>query len=51
MLYKLEKIKGILKRGLMLNDAEVLTELGCFSKAKGAGDVTILSAIYLAYIC
>jgi len=48
MLYKLEKIKGILKRGLMLNDAEVLTELGCFSKAKGAGDVTILSAIYLA---
>ena len=48
MIRQLEFIKISLKKGLMLDDASILTELGCFSKANGAGDVAILAAIYLA---
>lgn len=48
MVRQLEYISLSLKKGLMLDDREVLAQLGCFDKAGGAGDVAILSAIYLA---
>lgn len=48
MLQQLEFIKSSLKKGLMLDDTKVLTELECFGKANGAGDVAALAAIYLA---
>lgn len=48
MMQQLEFIKDSLKKGLLLEDREVLGKLGCFGKEGGAGDVTILSAIYLA---
>ena len=32
---------------MLLDDTKVLAELGCFDKAKGAGDVAILAAIYI----
>lgn len=48
MLQRLEFIKLSLKKGLMLDDIKVLTELECFGKANGAGDVAVLAAIYLA---
>lgn len=48
MLKQLELIKDSLKKGLMLDDAKVLTQLECFSNTNGAGDVAILAAIYLA---
>ncbi|MEN6325621.1 MAG: ADP-ribosylglycohydrolase family protein [Syntrophomonas sp.] len=48
MLKQLEFIKDSLKKGLMLDDTKVLTQLECFSTANGAGDVAILAAIYLA---
>jgi hypothetical protein len=37
-----------LKKGLILDDTNVMTHLGCFSKEAGAGDVAILAAIYFA---
>lgn len=48
MLKQLEFIKDSLKKGLMLDDTKVLTQLECFSTVNGAGDVAILAAIYLA---
>ena len=49
MLQQLISIEATLKnKGLLVDDAEVLTKLHCFDKQKGAGDVTILAAIFLA---
>lgn len=48
MAKQLEFIDMSLRKGLISNDAEVLSKLGCFGKTNGAGDVTILAAIYLA---
>ena len=41
-------IRDYLKKGLLVNDRAVLTRLKCFDKESGAGDVAILSALYLA---
>lgn len=48
MIDKLKYIRDELKNGLISNDKNVLTNLDCFTKNNGAGDVTILSAIYFA---
>lgn len=48
MLRQLEFIQTSLKKGLMLDDAKVMTDLECFGSIKGAGDVAALTAIYLA---
>ncbi len=48
MIKQLNYIGDSLKKGLMLDDNEVLEQLGCFGKANGAGDVAVLAAIYLA---
>lgn len=46
MLQKLDFIKKSLKKGLITDDIKVLTELECFGKSNGAGDVAVLAAIY-----
>lgn len=46
-----EKLKYIaisLKKGLLVNDKDILHNLECFSNTNGAGDVAILSSLYLA---
>lgn len=48
MISQFKFIHTSLKRGLMLDDNTVLTQLECFGKVNGAGDVAILTAIYLA---
>lgn len=48
MIKRLEFIRASLKKGLILDDITVLTDLECFGKANGAGDVAALAAIYLA---
>ncbi|WP_314047875.1 ADP-ribosylglycohydrolase family protein [Selenomonas noxia] len=48
MIEQLYFIEKELKKGLMLNDKQVLASLGCFGKANGAGDISVLAAIYLA---
>lgn len=48
MVRQLDYIKTVLKKGLMIDDTKVLTDLGCFSNVNGAGDVAALAAIYLA---
>lgn len=48
MLDQLNYIKSSLKKGLLGNDKEVLTQLHCFDKTNGAGDVAILASLYLA---
>lgn len=48
MVRQLEFIKSSLKKGLILDDTKVLTDLECFGKANGAGDISVLAAIYLA---
>jgi len=48
MVKQLEFIRLSLKKGLILDDTKVLTDLECFGKANGAGDVAVLAAIYLA---
>lgn len=48
MMRKLRLIEEALKKGLLVNDAEILTELHCFDKDNGAGDVSVLAALYLA---
>lgn len=48
MVRQLELIRVSLKKGLILDDTKVLTDLECFGKANGAGDVAALAAIYLA---
>lgn len=48
MVKQLHYISSSLKKGLMLDDNEVLAQLECFGRANGAGDVAVLAAIYLA---
>ena len=48
MVRQFDFIKTSLKKGLMIDDYAVLTQLECFSKANGAGDVAALASIYLA---
>lgn len=48
MVLQLEFIQESLKKGLMLDDNTVLTQLECFSKTNGAGDVAAVASIYLA---
>ncbi len=48
MIIRLKYIQEALKKGLILDDKKVLTELECFTKANGAGDVAALAAIYLS---
>ncbi len=48
MLRQFEFIKSSLKKGLMLDDTKILTDLECFGNVNGAGDVAALAAIYLA---
>ena len=48
MTKQLEFISVSLKKGLILDDVKVLTDLECFGKSNGAGDVAALAAIYLA---
>jgi len=47
MVKQLEFIKTSLKKGLMLEDTSILKQLECFTNVNGAGDVAILTAIYL----
>lgn len=44
---KLLYIDKSLKKGLLVNDNTVLTELKCFDKESGAGYVAVLAALYL----
>lgn len=48
MIRQLEFISTSLKKGLMLEDAKVMDSLGGYSSVNGAGDVTVLTAIYFA---
>lgn len=48
MVDQLQYVKNALKKGLILEDSKVLAKLECLSKTNGAGDVTILGAVYLA---
>jgi|LSQX01.3.fsa_nt_gb ADP-ribosylglycohydrolase len=48
MIKQLDYIKNSLKQGILVDDKNVMTELGCFSKENGAGDVAILTAVFLA---
>lgn len=48
MVEQLQYIKSALKKGLISEDSKVLSKLGCLGKTNGAGDVTILGAVYLA---
>lgn len=44
----LERARNGIMRGVLANDRAVLSDLGCFGKAKGAGTVTTAGAVYLA---
>jgi len=48
MVNQLEFIQRSLKKGLILDDEKVLTDLECFAKTNGAGDIAVLAAIYLS---
>jgi ADP-ribosylglycohydrolase len=48
MIEKLGFITESLHKGLLVNDNTVLKHLECFDQANGAGDVAILSSLYLA---
>lgn len=48
MLKQLEFISDSLKKGLMVDDKKILTELECFGSVGGAGNVAALAALYLA---
>lgn len=48
MVDKLHYIDKSLQKGLLVNDRIVLTDLRCFEKENGAGDIAILAALYLA---
>lgn len=48
MIKHLENIYDSLKKGLIVDDEKVFRDLGCFGKENGAGDITILAALYLA---
>lgn len=47
MVDHLKYVRSSLEKGILSNDKAVLTKIGCFSNAFGAGDVAILSALYL----
>ena len=47
MVDKLTFINNSIKKGLLVNDKAVLTELKCFDKENGAGDVAVLTSLYL----
>lgn len=47
MVKQLQYIQDSLNKGLMTDDKKVLTDLECFSKSNGAGDVAALASIYL----
>ena len=48
MINQLQYVKSALNMGVILEDSSVLAKLNCFGKANGAGDITILGAVYLA---
>lgn len=48
MMNRLTFIKDSLKKGLLVNDEDVLDKIECFSRTGGAGDVAILASLYLA---
>ena len=48
MLELLEKARNGLKAGALADDREVLGDLGCFGRAKGAGTCSAAGAAYLA---
>lgn len=48
MIEQLQYIKIALKKGLISEDSKVLSKLECLGKTNGAGDVTVLGAVYLA---
>lgn len=48
MIAQLEFISDSLQKGLIIDDKKILTDLECFSKVNGAGDVAALAAIFLA---
>ncbi len=48
MVAHLDYLKMALRKGLLLEDSQVLGQLGCFSQMNGAGDVAALAAIFLA---
>jgi hypothetical protein len=43
----LDRVQGALEAGALADDDEVLRDLGCFGKAKGAGTVSAAAAVYL----
>lgn len=47
MVKQLKFIEVSLKKGLILDDVKVLTDLECFGRTNGAGDIAVLAAIYL----
>lgn len=47
MVNQLTFINDSIKKGLLVNDKIVLTELKCFDKENGAGDVAVLTSLYL----
>lgn len=48
MVKQLLYIKEALNKGLMVDDRKVLSNIECFSKTNGAGNVAALASIYLA---
>ena len=46
MINNFENIKNALNNGLLSDDKNVLEEIGAYSRVSGAGDVTILAAVY-----
>lgn len=47
MVDQLAFINNSIKQGLLVNDKTVLTGLKCFDKENGAGDVAVLTSLYL----
>lgn len=47
MVDQLAFINNSIKKGLLVNDKTVLTGLKCFDKENGAGDVAVLTSLYL----
>lgn len=48
MISQFKFILTSLKKGLIMDDSTILTQLECFGKVNGAGDVAILTAVYLS---
>ena len=46
MIKGLKYVKQILNDGLLSNDKSVLETIGAYSKANGAGDIAVLTAVY-----